>query len=345
MISATRRACTISASGRRPLLDDARAPSADAHRRRTVGDRVHERRHRGRQLRAARRGRGARSRPDERHLITPRIEHEAVLNTVKALGKPRLDGDAASGRHHRASSRPTRSRAAITRRHGARLGDAREQRDRDDPADRRARGASRTSTARCFTPTRCSRPGRSRSTCARWASICCRSRPTSSTARKAPARSGSGAACGWSPTMTGGKHERNRRAGTENVPGIAGLGRRRAARPRRKLAADAARLAALRDRLERGILANVAGHVVNGARDAARAEHHEHQLRRRRGRVAADRARSRGLRGLDRIGVFVGTLEPSHVLRAMGLPAAPHAELDPIQPRRGQRRRRRSTSL
>jgi cysteine desulfurase len=63
--------------------------------------------------------------------------------------------------------------------------------------------------------------------------------------------------------MTGGKHERNRRGGTENVPGIAGLGV--AARlARTKLATETARIAALRDRLERGVLANVAGTVVNG---------------------------------------------------------------------------------
>ena len=50
------------------------------------------------------------------------------------------------------------------------------------------------------------------------------------------------------PLLTGGRHERNRRAGTENVPGIVGLGV--AARlAREKLVGEAARLAALRDRL------------------------------------------------------------------------------------------------
>src|SRR5499427_9265844 len=64
-------------------------------------------------------------------------------------------------------------------------------------------------------------------------------------------------------TMTGGKHERNRRGGTENVPGIAGLGV--AARlARAKLKGDAVRIAALRDRLEQGVLARVSGTAVNG---------------------------------------------------------------------------------
>ncbi|HEY6211743.1 MAG TPA: cysteine desulfurase family protein, partial [Vicinamibacterales bacterium] len=69
------------------------------------------------------------------------------------------------------------------------------------------------------------------------------------------------------PAMTGGKHERNRRAGTENVPAIAGLGVA-AALAQSKLAAEGARVAALRDRLESGILASVPGTAVNGAPSA-----------------------------------------------------------------------------
>src|SRR6185295_18413624 len=69
------------------------------------------------------------------------------------------------------------------------------------------------------------------------------------------------------PTMTGGKHERNRRAGTENVPAIAGLGA--AARlAASKLTTEAARVAALRDRLETGILGAVPGTAVNGTTEA-----------------------------------------------------------------------------
>ena len=58
------------------------------------------------------------------------------------------------------------------------------------------------------------------------------------------------------PMMTGGKHERNRRAGTENVPAIVGMGvaARLAAQ---KMTAEAARLSGLRDRLEQMILARV----------------------------------------------------------------------------------------
>src|SRR4029077_18679796 len=64
------------------------------------------------------------------------------------------------------------------------------------------------------------------------------------------------------PILTGGKHERSRRAGTENVPAIAGLGvaARLAAG---KMAAEGARVGALRDRLEAGILKGVPGTMVN----------------------------------------------------------------------------------
>src|SRR4051812_1073542 len=66
--------------------------------------------------------------------------------------------------------------------------------------------------------------------------------------------------------LTGGKHERGRRAGTENVPGIAGLGE--AARlAAAKLAPEAVRLAALRTRLEDAILSKVPGTALKGAGD------------------------------------------------------------------------------
>jgi cysteine desulfurase len=64
--------------------------------------------------------------------------------------------------------------------------------------------------------------------------------------------------------LFGGEQERGRRAGTENLPGVAGLGAAiEAAVTARE--ADAARLGALRDRLEAGLLAAVPGARVNGA--------------------------------------------------------------------------------
>src|SRR5712671_1955387 len=66
------------------------------------------------------------------------------------------------------------------------------------------------------------------------------------------------------PILTGGKHERSRRAGTENVPAIAGMGVA-AQLAAGKLAAEGVRVGALRDRLEAGILKSVPGATVNGA--------------------------------------------------------------------------------
>ena len=121
------------------------------------------------------------------------------------------------------------------------------------------------------------------------------------------------------PLLTGGRHERNRRAGTENVPGIVGLGV--AARlAREKLEGEAARLAALRDRLEAGILARVPGTAVNGG-GAPRVPNTTN--------VSFERVEAESLLiALDLEGVAVstgaacssGALEPSHVLRALGLP-------------------------
>jgi cysteine desulfurase len=122
------------------------------------------------------------------------------------------------------------------------------------------------------------------------------------------------------PTMTGGKHERNRRAGTENVPAIVGLGV--AARQGiAKMDAEATRVSSLRDRLEEGILRGVTGTAVNGDR-TSRVPNTTN--------ISFDRVEAESLLiALDLEGIAVstgsacssGTLEPSHVLKAMGFPA------------------------
>ena len=127
---------------------------------------------------------------------------------------------------------------------------------------------------------------------------------------------------------TGGGQERRRRAGTENVPAIAGLGA--AARiARARLEAGPGDTAALRDRLEAGILAGVPGTVVNG--DPTRRVPNTTN-------ISFDRVEAESLLiALDLEGVAVstgsacssGTLEPSHVLRAMGFP--PHRTQNSIR--------------
>jgi cysteine desulfurase len=121
------------------------------------------------------------------------------------------------------------------------------------------------------------------------------------------------------PILTGGKHERNRRAGTENVPAIAGFGTA-AHLAAAKMADEGRRLTALRDRLESGVLGAVSGTVVNGA-GSPRVPNTTN--------ISFDRVEAESLLiALDLEGIAVstgsacssGTLEPSHVLRAMGLP-------------------------
>jgi len=119
--------------------------------------------------------------------------------------------------------------------------------------------------------------------------------------------------------LTGGRHERNRRAGTENIPGIVGLGA--AARvARTKLADEPERLRVLRDRLEEGVLERVPGTARNGAADPRVTN---------TSNISFDGVEAESLLiALDLEGIAVstgsacssGTLEPSHVLRAMGLP-------------------------
>jgi len=120
------------------------------------------------------------------------------------------------------------------------------------------------------------------------------------------------------PLLFGGSHERRRRAGTENVPGIVGLGK--AAELAMESLADGTieRVAALRDRLESGIL-QIAGTRVNGAgapRVANTTNIHFEQLEGEALVIALD------LKGVAVSGgsaCHSGSTEPSHVLMAMGL--------------------------
>ena len=130
------------------------------------------------------------------------------------------------------------------------------------------------------------------------------------------------------PLLTGGKHERSRRAGTENVAGIVGMGVA-AQLVRAKMAAEAERLAGLRDRLEEGVLRAVSGTAINGTR-SPRVPNTTN--------ISFDRVEAESLLiALDLEGIAVstgsacssGTLEPSHVLKAMGFP--PHRTQNSIR--------------
>ncbi len=120
------------------------------------------------------------------------------------------------------------------------------------------------------------------------------------------------------PMITGGGHERNRRAGTENVAGIAGLGKA-VEIAARDFDRDTGRIRDVRDRLTEGVLGGVRGARLTG-HPIERLPHHASFL-------IGDAAGDSLLMRLDREGVFAssgsactsGSLEPSHVLLAMGI--------------------------
>ncbi len=119
------------------------------------------------------------------------------------------------------------------------------------------------------------------------------------------------------PLLFGGSHERSRRAGTLNVPGIVGLGRT-AELAKEELKDFNTRVGALRDRLERGILEQIPGTVVNGSKTRRVPHLTNISFRSIEGEAL--------LISLDFEGVAVstgsacasGTVEPSHVLTALG---------------------------
>ena len=117
----------------------------------------------------------------------------------------------------------------------------------------------------------------------------------------------------------GGEHERRRRAGTENVPGIVGFGKAVEVRGR-EMKEEAVRLTVLRDRLWQGIRDRVPDVRLNG-----------HPTERVPGtaNISYKNVESESIvLGLDLKGIAVsagsactaGSVEPSYVLVAMGVP-------------------------
>ncbi len=120
----------------------------------------------------------------------------------------------------------------------------------------------------------------------------------------------------FAPFIRGGHQERARRGGTENTPGIVGLGVA-AELVRSRMREDAAHVAVLHDRLERGVMqridhCRVSGDLVNASNIA----------------FSDDIEGEAVLTHLDRAGIAAstgsactaGSSEPSHVLRAMNVP-------------------------
>lgn len=121
------------------------------------------------------------------------------------------------------------------------------------------------------------------------------------------------------PLFFGGSHERSRRAGTENLPGIVGLGKA-AEIARESLArGEDSNFAALRDRLETAILGSVDSVGVNGAgalRVPTTANLYFDYIEGEALVIALD---LKGLAVSTGAACSSGAIEPSHVLTAMGL--------------------------
>lgn len=122
------------------------------------------------------------------------------------------------------------------------------------------------------------------------------------------------------PLMTGGNHEHNMRAGTENVPAIVGFAAA-AAQIVASLPAESKRMASLRDYFEKRIQESIPGVKING-KNAPRVPNTSS--------ISFPSIESESiLLHLDLLGICAsagsacttGSTEPSHVLQAMGLPA------------------------
>lgn len=122
----------------------------------------------------------------------------------------------------------------------------------------------------------------------------------------------------YQPYMVGGGQEKGRRAGTENVAQIVGFGRA-AELALENLEEEERRVRPMRDRMENSILSSIPNSYRNGPRDARLCN---------TSNIAFDGAEAEGiLLLLDRVGICAssgsacatGSLEPSHVLTAMGI--------------------------
>jgi cysteine desulfurase len=121
------------------------------------------------------------------------------------------------------------------------------------------------------------------------------------------------------PLFHGGRHERSRRAGTENVPGIVGLGKAAELAAQGFKLGDDRELAALRDRLQQGILSQIDEAGVNGVGAVRTPNTTNIYFDHIDGEPLVIALDLKGLAVSSGAACSSGALEPSHVLTAMGL--------------------------
>ncbi|HTJ86002.1 MAG TPA: cysteine desulfurase family protein, partial [Terriglobales bacterium] len=121
------------------------------------------------------------------------------------------------------------------------------------------------------------------------------------------------------PLFFGGSHERSRRAGTENVPGIVGLGKAAELAVKALANGEDTEMASLRDRLERAILGSVESAGVNGAGAPRVPNTTNIYFDYIEGEALVITLDLKGLAVSTGAACSSGAIEPSHVLTAMGL--------------------------
>ncbi|MBI3999443.1 MAG: aminotransferase class V-fold PLP-dependent enzyme [Candidatus Omnitrophica bacterium] len=122
----------------------------------------------------------------------------------------------------------------------------------------------------------------------------------------------------FEPLFVGGRQERDRRAGTENVPGIMGLA------AALRLAQDTMtnempRVANLRDKLETGLLSEIPDSFINGRKESRIPNTTNMTIPGVEAEALLIRLSQAGISASSGSACLTGALEPSHVLEAMGL--------------------------
>jgi cysteine desulfurase len=122
-----------------------------------------------------------------------------------------------------------------------------------------------------------------------------------------------------SPLIFGGHQERELRPGTENVPGIVGFGKA-AETSAKNIGIENTRIRLLRDKLENALLSSIPKTKVNGNRENRLPNTSNMSFEFIEGEAILLRMNEFGIAASSGSACTSGSLEPSHVLRAMGVP-------------------------
>jgi cysteine desulfurase len=123
----------------------------------------------------------------------------------------------------------------------------------------------------------------------------------------------------FDPLLKGGHQERNRRAGTEAVPNIVALGAA-AELARKNIERENTQVAKLRDKLEAGLMATCPNAIRNGTAESRLPNTANISFEFIEGESILLMLDEYGICASSGSACTTGSLEPSHVLRAMGVP-------------------------